>query len=272
MGEPTTTHLRNAVLGRYQLLPFFYTLYHTASVIGYPVMRPLWAHYGDEPVTFTMDDQFLVGSDYLVKPVTAAGTTSTSVYFPGKSTLWYDVTTAQPVNGGQSITVETPIHKIPVYQRGGSIVPKKMRVRRSSATMRNDPYTLIIALDTDAASKGGSAEGDLYLDDEHSFDSTKLGTFSRRRFSWSGNTLSCVEAPAPYGNPNVGGASKPLTLAPSVTIERILVWGWDSSPTKVLINVNGKEPVELGFAYNGGVLGIRKPDVHVMSDFTLTIE
>ena len=34
-----------------------------------------------------------------------------------------------------------------MYQRGGSIIPKKMRVRRSSTAMANDPYTLVVALD-----------------------------------------------------------------------------------------------------------------------------
>ena len=84
--------------------------------------------------------------------------------------MWYDVTTAQPVTGGASRTIETPIHQIPVFQRGGSIIPKKMRVRRSSSAMANDPYTLIIALSTDQTQAGGSATGDLYLDDGHSFD------------------------------------------------------------------------------------------------------
>jgi alpha 1,3-glucosidase len=93
------------------------------------------------------------------------------VYFPGgHSQLWYDVTTAQPVHGGASLTVETPIHQIPVYQRGGTIIPKKMRVRRSSSAMANDPYTLIIALSSDQTQAGGSSTGDLYLDDGHSFD------------------------------------------------------------------------------------------------------
>ena len=37
--------------------------------------------------------------------------------------------------------------QVPVFQRGGTIVPKKMRVRRASSLMRNDPYTLVVALD-----------------------------------------------------------------------------------------------------------------------------
>ena len=39
------------------------------------------------------------------------------------------------------------ILQIPVYQRGGTIIPKKERIRRSSSLTHNDPYTLIVALD-----------------------------------------------------------------------------------------------------------------------------
>ena len=41
-----------------------------------------------------------------------------------------------------------------MYQRGGSIIPKKMRVRRSSTAMANDPYTLVVALDTPKSAAG----------------------------------------------------------------------------------------------------------------------
>lgn len=37
--------------------------------------------------------------------------------------------------------------QIPVYQRGGYIVPRKERIRRSSSLTRNDPFTLIVCLD-----------------------------------------------------------------------------------------------------------------------------
>lgn len=39
------------------------------------------------------------------------------------------------------------LRQIPVFQRGGSIIPKKLRVRRSSTCMEHDPYTLYVAAD-----------------------------------------------------------------------------------------------------------------------------
>ena len=37
--------------------------------------------------------------------------------------------------------------KIPVFQKGGAIIPQKNRIRRSSSLMKYDPYTLVVALD-----------------------------------------------------------------------------------------------------------------------------
>lgn len=50
-----------------------------------------------------------------------------------------------------------------MFYRGGGIVPRRERPRRSTATMARDPFTLIVALDQD-----GNAHGDLYVDDGRS--------------------------------------------------------------------------------------------------------
>lgn len=56
-----------------------------------------------------------------------------------------------------------------------SSAPRRDRPRRSTATMVRDPFTLVVALD-----ESGRAEGDLYLDDGHSFAFTK-GAFLHRQ-------------------------------------------------------------------------------------------
>lgn len=80
-----------------------------------------------------------MGSDLLVKPVVTEGATSVDVYFPGGTStagmegsdgdcavgLWYDVETLAAVKGeGAYRSVDAPMEKIPVYQRGGSIIPR----------------------------------------------------------------------------------------------------------------------------------------------------
>ena len=56
------------------------------------------------------------------------------------------------------------LNGIPVYYRGGSVVPRRERPRRSTAAQLADPYTLVVAADDK-----GEAEGQLYVDDGRSF-------------------------------------------------------------------------------------------------------
>ena len=60
-------------------------------------------------------------------------------------------------------------------------MPRKLRLRRSSALMAADPYTLVVALDA-----SGAASGELYMDDEKSYNYRDAGAFIRRRFSFAG--------------------------------------------------------------------------------------
>jgi alpha-glucosidase (family GH31 glycosyl hydrolase) len=48
--------------------------------------------YPNIPELYSIDNQYLIGSDLLVRPVTSAGTTSSEIKFP-ISDCWYDVDT-----------------------------------------------------------------------------------------------------------------------------------------------------------------------------------
>ena len=253
-GEPTTTQIRSVVMARYALLPYWYTLFYEASVSGAPTMRPLWFEYPADADTFSMDDQWLVGADVLVKPVTSPGVSTTEVYLPGAEP-WYDVDTYEAFTGPKRVTMPTPLEKIAALQRGGSIVPRKMRLRRSSKLMVNDPYTLFVALDTE-----GRAKGHLYMDDEHSL-SHKEGSFTLRRFCFEGGVL---EGSAPPGTAAGFEAGN--------TVERVVVIGMATAPTKITATVAGQSR-DLTFDFDSfkKVLTIRKPDVVVSMDFAIAI-
>ena len=104
-------------------------------------------------------------------------------------------------------------------------MPRWMRVRRSSDCMKDDPITLFVALSlqvsawagnrhlhlcallgcsppgqapltasraqalTCPTSCSGTAQGELFLDDGHTFNYQTRHEFLLRRFSFSGNTL-----------------------------------------------------------------------------------
>jgi mannosyl-oligosaccharide alpha-1,3-glucosidase len=52
---------------------------------------------------------------------------------------WYDVETYEKYYGPKRISVSTPLDKIAAFQRAGSIIPRKLRLRRSSKLMTKDP-------------------------------------------------------------------------------------------------------------------------------------
>uniref|UniRef100_A0A8C7H374 Glucosidase II alpha subunit n=1 Tax=Oncorhynchus kisutch TaxID=8019 RepID=A0A8C7H374_ONCKI len=184
-GPENTALIREAVRQRYALLPYWYQLFYHAHHSGQPVMRPLWVEYPQDTATFSMDDQFLLGEDLLVHPVTEEGGRGVTAYLPGKGEVWFDVHTFQKHNGAQNLYIPVTISSIPVFQRGGSIIPRKARVRRSSSCMEHDPYTLFVAL-----SPKRFAQGELYIDDGHTFNFDKQKQFIHRRLSFANKALS----------------------------------------------------------------------------------
>jgi len=261
--EDTLRRLRHSAMKRYALLPFWYTVFQESEETGMPTMRMMWMEYPSSPDLAGVEDQYMVGSDLMVKPITTPGTTSTEVLFP-MTHLWYD---AESLDAMISTTEATSVHKqtvpadidtLPVYQRGGSIVPRKLRLRRSAMLMKHDPYTLYVALDADL-----TASGKLYMDDEESFG-YKQGEFAKASFSADWNTKTIT------GSTEVGEGWSEYSesFAKDRMIERIIVMGVPSSPTSIA-DASGN-PIEFTFDEAKHVLVLRLPGVSAMGDWKLT--
>ena len=268
-GDETMIRLRKAAMARYALLPFWYSTFREAGATGMPVMRTMWMEYPQTERLFATDDQYLVGSDLLVKPITAPGVTQTTVLFP-TADRWYDVDTMAIVsaegenNGVLSITVDSDIDKIPVYQRGGSVIPRKLRLRRSARLMKSDPYTLYIALDG-----VNKAKGSLYMDDEETFSHERDGEYGVAEFSVSleGND-GMIENKVALGPGWEDEHAKDSLLADRV-IERIVIMGLKRSPKDIV--ANGSAQVQFEYNATSNILVIKKPDVSALSDWSLSL-
>lgn len=119
--ELTEAINRKYIKLRYKLIPYLYDLMWFGENTGLPVMRPLVLHAQDDPYTYELNDQFMVGENILVAPVLQQGQLSRAVYLPkGK---WVDYWTKDEWEGGKSIIKETPIDVCPIYVRKGSIIP-----------------------------------------------------------------------------------------------------------------------------------------------------
>jgi alpha 1,3-glucosidase len=79
--------MREAVRLRYQLLPLWYVLFYESHKSGLPVMRPVWVEFSRDKNTYEMDDQFMVGSYLMVKPIVEQYATTTQLYLPGQNTV-----------------------------------------------------------------------------------------------------------------------------------------------------------------------------------------
>ncbi|KAJ1391509.1 Glycosyl hydrolase, all-beta [Sesbania bispinosa] len=261
-GERKTELIRDAVHVRYALLPYFYTLFREANTTGVPVARPLWMEFPSDEATFSNDEAFMVGNSLLVQGIYTERAKHASVYLPGKQS-WYDLRTGTVYKGGVTHKLEATEDSVPAFQRAGTILPRKDRFRRSSTQMTNDPYTLVIALNSSQA-----AEGELYIDDGSSF-SFLQGAYIHRRFIFTNGKLTSVNL-APASGGNVGYSS-------DVVIERIILLGHASGSKNALIEPSNQkvdielDPLWIQRVHAPPVMTIRKPNVRVAEDWTIKI-
>ncbi len=119
--EWTQSIYRKYVELHYTFLPYIYDELHLGLQTGLPVMRPLVLHYEDDPATYNINDEYLVGKHMLVAPVLTPGTSKRMVYLPDG--IWYDYWTGQKHEGRQYIIKDAPLDVLPIFIKEGSIIP-----------------------------------------------------------------------------------------------------------------------------------------------------
>ena len=122
-GHPAYEAIKSCLSLRYRLMPYIYSLAADVHFNDYTMMRPLVMDFAEDREVLNIGYQFMFGPAFMINPVYTYKARSREVYFP-KATLWYDFFTgALASNGGEKKTVAAPYSNIPVYVRGGSIVP-----------------------------------------------------------------------------------------------------------------------------------------------------
>ncbi|AFL87535.1 family 31 glycosyl hydrolase, alpha-glucosidase [Terriglobus roseus DSM 18391] len=186
---------------RYRLLPYMYTVAEETSRDGMPMMRPLFMEFphatadGSPMDLVTGGAEFLLGSDLLIAPNPSPEEVAPyELHLPPGT--WYDYWTGARA-GTRSVvqtrdsevrdsllasqqTMLTPeLAKVPVYARGGAILPLQPLVQNTDETP-NGPLTLRVYV----PSAGESCSGTVYSDDGHSLNYRK-GDFFRMNASCS---------------------------------------------------------------------------------------
>ena len=153
-GEPVYDAIEQMIRLRYRLLPYLYSTAWQVTSNNGSYLRPLFSDFAADKKVWNTADEFLCGTSILAAPildpqyteeqiikedamtgwekkealgesvVQADFTASTSAvkYLP-KGTTWYDFWTGQASKGGQNITLETALNRVPMFLRAGSILP-----------------------------------------------------------------------------------------------------------------------------------------------------
>ena len=180
--ESVANAARKAINVRYQLLDYIYTAMQQQSTDGTPAVSPLWFMYPADEATAGIQTQWFLGDALMVAPVVEDDGDGVDVYLPAD--VYYDFWSGEKVVGeAKAVRVNVALEDIPVYVRGGTIVPMRTEGANTTVELRMKNFEVLVAPGTD-----GMAKGQLYLDDGDSLDVGQAR--SDLQFAWDGSRLT----------------------------------------------------------------------------------
>ena len=154
-GEPVYDAIEKQIRLRYRLIPYLYSTAWQVTSNNDSYMRPLFSDFAADKKVWNMTDEFMFGRSILAAPIvnpqyteekiirTDAMTgwnrqnatdgsnngaidftaTKTATKYLPKGATWYDFWTGKYYAGGQNVTLETSLDRVPMFVRAGSILP-----------------------------------------------------------------------------------------------------------------------------------------------------
>ncbi|MBN2712779.1 MAG: glycoside hydrolase family 31 protein [Planctomycetes bacterium] len=174
-GPETEKLVREAISTRYRLMPYLYSVFFESSETGAPIQRPLVYSNQYDRGAREVDDQFTLGDAILVAPVYEPYATKRPVYLPEGT--WYEFGSDKTFSGGKTIHADTPPESIPVFVKGGAVIP--MYEKAPESMMGYQPE--VIDLHLYVPTEDGVTESTLCEDDGLTFAFNK-GSFLKTVF------------------------------------------------------------------------------------------
>ncbi|HEY0564399.1 MAG TPA: glycoside hydrolase family 31 protein [Terriglobales bacterium] len=174
-GQPFEEYSQESIEQRYRLLPYIYSAAEEASRTGIPMMRPMFMEFPNDVSLAGNQEEFMFGPSLLVAPRVWEFKQPYSVQLPAG--IWYDYwngnqyrsevkktasATAPEGSAGLTLEVNPPYEQVPVYVRGGSIIPHQPVVQSTAFTPEGNLQLQVYP--------GPDCKGQMYMDDGHSLN------------------------------------------------------------------------------------------------------
>ncbi len=175
-GEEIEAISKNYISLRYRLLPYLYSTFYDAHKSGMPINRSLAINYTHDANVYDgrFQNQFFFGPGLLVCPEVSTKTI-TKVYLPDDNG-WYDLLDDKFYAAKGEYFVDCPIEKLPVFVRGGSIVPAQTLVE---STQQQPKDTLFLHV-----YKGRTGSSFVYYEDDGSSYNYEKDGYYRRTITY----------------------------------------------------------------------------------------
>ena len=118
----TLAHYRRWAKFHIQLFPFFDGLSREAEESGLPIIRGLFLEAPQDPATWTISDEYVLGRSLLVAPIIDEGATKRAVHVPTGS--WVALDGSASVTGPVDLTATAAMGELPLWLKRGAVIPR----------------------------------------------------------------------------------------------------------------------------------------------------
>jgi alpha-D-xyloside xylohydrolase len=147
--EALTEDFRRALGLKYALMPYIYAQAKDSSARGFPMLRALFFEFPHDPTSWTIDDEYMFGSDLLVAPLMES-VAGRRVYLPPGD--WVDYQSGKTYAGGRWQQIEAGQIPVVLLVRNHSVIPHAKAAQSTSELDWNDIELRVFSTDGAAAS------------------------------------------------------------------------------------------------------------------------
>ncbi|MBR4366428.1 MAG: DUF5110 domain-containing protein [Bacteroidaceae bacterium] len=225
-GETVYDAIEKQIRLRYRLIPYLYSTAWQVTSNNASYIRPLFSDFAQDKKVWNMTDEFLFGQSILAAPILDPQYTeeqiiredamtgwdkkevkmengevkvdwsepkTTTKYLP-KGNDWYDFWTGRRMKGGQTMTLQTTIDRVPMFVRAGSILPLGPEMQYVGQNPWNNLELRIYP--------GADASFTLYEDEGDNYNYER-GQYTTIQMQWNDRTHTLTIAPRQGQYPGV---------------------------------------------------------------------